>query len=312
MNRTTNTCWSTVIAVALSTQLCHALPGQIVTATAEVVTSVDTEANAPPTSLPAGAPIPHLTIVEDLDQGSTARVTFELDVANNVVSHKITHYVRSNGLPTGSGSATSYSDTVLRIASTLPVSGTLFVQVSGYGGSAVDIDNDGWFEQTTHGSSQHVITINGDHEVRIVGNESAFTLFGTLVLQTIINVTFEPFGSCTSRNGNGFNPLACSCGNVPRIGQNWVVDVASAPNTLATFAFASLAAIGPYPLPYGELLIDAISTVQLPGSGTHTAAIPNVVSLVGMPLFAQGLQLNSVGGSLELQLTNALDGEIGG
>ena len=115
---------------------------------------------------------------------------------------------------------------------------------------------------------------------------------------------------CAPANGNGVNAMVCSCLAPPVLGSSWLLDLAPTPNTVMTAAFVSLEPLEPVLLPFGEVLI-AAPVVSLPGNLVHSAAIPAVPLLIGQPLFAQGVLVESGSAGLDLVLTNAMVGRIG-
>lgn len=115
---------------------------------------------------------------------------------------------------------------------------------------------------------------------------------------------------CDEANGNGINPSVFTCVTPPQLGGSWVLDVAFASNTVLSAAYASTQRMDPLDLGFGELLI-AAPVVSLPGFGVHVASIPATPTLMGFPLFSQGLRVNTGPAGLALELTNSQVGVIG-
>jgi hypothetical protein len=122
-----------------------------------------------------------------------------------------------------------------------------------------------------------------------------------------------PAASSTVRNGSNVNAL-CLAGSPPVLGSAWAptVDASSHPGALLTIIVFQAA---PHPgqlTPYGEVLIDLASArycsshVAAAGLTPHPLAVPDDGTLVGLPMYAQGLILG--GGA---QLCNALDLVLG-
>jgi len=122
----------------------------------------------------------------------------------------------------------------------------------------------------------------------------------------------QPAGGayCTSVNGTGANPTACSCIVPPILGGAWVLDVAPGPNTLFTLLYLSHEAMEPLSLQWGELLI-APPVYSVPGGPIHPVPLPPSNTLLGFPVWAQGLLVDNGPAGLDLRLTNAQLGVLG-
>jgi len=110
--------------------------------------------------------------------------------------------------------------------------------------------------------------------------------------------------SCMFRNGTGINPVACTCTNLPIVGNIWNVDVSFGPQTLVTGLLADFQAIPPFPIFGGELLI-------APAPFLIPTALNLPFGWQGLQFSVQGLRLDVVGPDLVIVLTNAQDVFVG-
>ncbi len=110
--------------------------------------------------------------------------------------------------------------------------------------------------------------------------------------------------SCTFRNGTGINPVACTCLNLPIVGNVWNVDVSFGPQTLVTGLLADFQAIPPFPIFGGELLI-------APAPFFIPTALNVPFGWQGLQFSVQGLRIDVVGPDLVIVLTNAQDVFVG-
>ena len=95
------------------------------------------------------------------------------------------------------------------------------------------------------------------------------------------------------------------------LGANWNTTIATSGSTTSTFLGLG-AAPGQFPILGGELLLGvAPPPLFLSGSGSHSVPIPNTAALMGAPLFAQGLRVDTPGGVPTLILLNAQDLVLG-
>ncbi|MFY9344398.1 MAG: hypothetical protein WAT39_18035 [Planctomycetota bacterium] len=175
----------------------------------------------------------------------------------------------------------------------------------------IDLDGNGLFDD------DRFFNTFGDDDVLLLDDGSiVFTATlkngaGTAVDQGLFKLVPKA-GSCTLRNGTGVNPLACTCASLPILGTTWNVAVAPSPNTALTLAFAS-AAPTPFPVPLfgGELLIDPLTAISLPGSLVHPVPLPPSQQFLGLLFFVQGIRIEVVGPALVIQLVNGQDAVIG-
>tara|TARA_R110002072_G_scaffold177524_2_gene333466 strand:- start:48334 stop:49257 length:924 start_codon:yes stop_codon:yes gene_type:complete len=303
-SKSTSAFWLSAILMAASSS---GLRAQLVTATAVVSNAIATVNNVS-NSLPAGSNIVHGTSVVASSGSSSAMTSFGLANTGNVVEYTVAQPLQG----VAPALLSTSSETILRIASPQALTGSLSVLVTSNlfsGTFAIDVGNDGSIELT--GTGQLSVAVAGVLEVRVVASHGLFVPSGSLALGATVQLTFEPLANCLVRNGSGVNPEVCSCINLPVTGQLWQVDVAAAPNTVAELAFASLLPLPAIPLPFGELLIEPVDALQLPGTGNHVVGIPNDPGLVGLPVYIQAMRVNTVGAGLALELTNALKGVIG-
>ncbi len=119
--------------------------------------------------------------------------------------------------------------------------------------------------------------------------------------------------TCRSRNGTGVNPQDFTCTTRPILGQNWLSQIATNPNTIA--AFIAFAPGGPhpgFPLLGGEVLVQINpAPVLLGGAGAFSVAIPNGSMWLGYAVATQGLRLDVSGPTQTFVLLNALDLVLG-
>ncbi len=139
------------------------------------------------------------------------------------------------------------------------------------------------------------------------------TLVGSGGYTDLRGIDFLPLASCTLRNGNGINPLACVCATLPVLGTNWTISVTPAASTVLTLVFASFAPLpGPVPLFGGEVLIaPPVVDIGPSGLGVHVVPVPASQTLVGLALYLQGLRVNALPAGLALELTNGQDAVLG-
>lgn len=173
----------------------------------------------------------------------------------------------------------------------------------------VDLDGNGLFDDdrfwNTFGDDDVLLLDDGT----VVFTATLRNGAGTAVDQGLFKLVPKA-ASCTLRNGNGINPLACTCTTLPVLGTTWTIDIAPTANTFLTIAYASTASFGPFPLLGGELLIDP-NVISLPGSLTHPVPLPPTLQFLGLEFFVQGLRVDVVGPNFVLELTNAQDAVIG-
>jgi hypothetical protein len=177
---------------------------------------------------------------------------------------------------------------------------------------AVDIDGDG-----VHDDDLYFNTFGNDDASLLLGGDIVFTATlrngaGTVVSTGVFRIT--PGGAtCALRNGTGINPLVCDCTTLPAIGTNWDLTVTPTANTLATLVFATSAPLSvPLPVFGGEaLILPPVVEIPATGIGTHSVALPNNPAFINARLYLQGLRVDAVGGTLTLELTNAIDAVVG-
>lgn len=124
---------------------------------------------------------------------------------------------------------------------------------------------------------------------------------------------FAGSASCSLRNGSGVNPIDFSCRTPPMLGATWTTTYNHGPNTTGTVLWACVQAGSGNGLPgitQGEVLVSLPTLAfTLIGTGDISVPLPLDLSLVGFPLTAQGLRVESVG--TPVVLLNAQDLVIG-
>ena len=179
-------------------------------------------------------------------------------------------------------------------------------------GDPVDLDGNGLFDDNrfinTFGNDD--VLLLDDGTVIFTATLRALPTGTTSVDQGLFRLQPRS-ASCTLRNGTGISPLACTCATPPALGTTWNIDVSFGPTTVATAAFAAAFPAGPFPIFNGELLIDPVSAVSIPGNGTHPVPLPFDVQFLGLEFFVQGIRLDLNGVNIDFQITNAQDAVIG-
>lgn len=119
--------------------------------------------------------------------------------------------------------------------------------------------------------------------------------------------------ACRARNGNNINPNDFTFSTRPVLGQNWMCQIATDPNTISTgILFAPGGASAPTPLLNGELLVQlAPAPALVHGPGSYSIPIPGDPSWLGFQVSTQGLRFQVVGPTVGLVFTNALDLRLG-
>jgi hypothetical protein len=125
-------------------------------------------------------------------------------------------------------------------------------------------------------------------------------------------LAFNPAGStaasCTTFNGTGVNPNACTCVNTPVLGTTWQAAIASTPTTIANVMFyAPGGPIAAVPFLGGELLVSPTpAPVGFTTGSTFAIPIPSATSWIGTDLTFQGLRLDVIAGTPTLVLLNGV------
>ena len=131
------------------------------------------------------------------------------------------------------------------------------------------------------------------------------------ILENVLERFLQPAARCVLRNGSGVNPLGFDCVTAPALGSTWSSTIATTPQTISTLV--ALAAT-PAQTPFfgGEILIGLVPTPLLQtGNGAHATPIPNVSSLMGVTLHAQGIRFEQTPGGPTAELLNAQDLTLG-
>jgi hypothetical protein len=119
--------------------------------------------------------------------------------------------------------------------------------------------------------------------------------------------------TCTTRNGNGVNPLAYTCTNQPVIGTTWLAQIGRTINTVGTFLVVAPGGASP-PVPFlnGELLVQVSpAPIVLAVPSSFGLGIPAQASNIGVTLATQGLRAENIGPAVVAQLLNAIDLRFG-
>jgi hypothetical protein len=170
-------------------------------------------------------------------------------------------------------------------------------------GDPVDLDGNGLFDDDrfldTFGNDDVLLLEDGS----IVFVANMRTSLGTNVDNGLFRLVPRT-ASCTSRNGSGINPVACTCVTLPIVGTTWDLDVSFGANTLATFLFADPTPIPAFPLFGGELLI---APTAFPVGTSLT--LPR--GYTGLEFSLQGMRVDFDGVDISFVLTNAQDAVLG-
>lgn len=330
-----------LVVLLLSTFACPRAAAQGVTATADAISPLQVSTSFSNHSAPAGTILTSgFTVATSRNLpggwGGFARATHAVTTTDGAITYRVDHGCSvsesSNFGWAACGSAATPQVTRLTLNSPQSTRGTVTIVATGSSWQSiaagatgfvrsveVDIGNDGTTEWSTTaiagGSHRQRVVVAGTLEIRVSAH-GATNLFPNQSLATVswftsFEIRFEPLlAGCQVRNGNGINPVACSCATLPVIGTTWSIAIASDPKTLQTFAFVGGASVSvPFP-PFGELLL-APPWIPIPGTAVHPVVLPNAPALIGATLSVQGARLNAVGPALALELTNAVDAVLG-
>lgn len=137
-----------------------------------------------------------------------------------------------------------------------------------------------------------------------------------LAQNVLVDGTLGGLASVTARNGSGVNPSIFTSSTEPRMGTDWVLQIAQGPTDVATgFVLHTAPDPGSTAPGFGEVLVD-LSLPTLIGQSTfgagpphvYTIPIPSQPGLIGLAFHAQGIVAAQ---NLTMQLTNALDLVVG-
>ena len=144
---------------------------------------------------------------------------------------------------------------------------------------------------------------------------ASVTVSGTLLTDAVaskmVSNVLDRFldkGACAPRNGSGVNVLGYECATAPVLGTTWSSTVVTTPQTISTL-IALAATPAQTPLLGGEILIGLAPPPLVQSSnGSHAVPIPNLPSLAGARLYAQGFRVEQPGG---IVMMNAQDLTLG-
>jgi hypothetical protein len=168
----------------------------------------------------------------------------------------------------------------------------------------------------TTSSPSHTYALAGSYTVSLTVTNAAGSDDETKSAYIIVTSTTA---SCTPRNDTGnTNPNVLTCVNTPKINTTWQAQInagAVGGSGLTIVIGVDAPIAGGLPTSFGFLLIDLSAGFQfsnfgivIGGLSNHSQLVPNDVTLIGQPFFAQGY-IDNVGGFGKL--VNALDLVVG-